>query len=162
MLPIPIFIGISERFKAIEGMTERSILEHTKSPVHITHLYPEVEAGCTGFTNARYTIKYGIYLDCDMILMADISELWEYKQEGKFVCMEDGASEVAVIDCDHLCTNKHEEKLLPKSKIIPSYWNIKDKLIPGMKLLHFCDMHTQPWISEHPDELATALYRRYI
>jgi len=143
-------------------MTERSILENTNVPVNITYLYPKIEQGCTGFTNVRYTIEQGIYLDCDMILMADIAELWEYKRQDKYVCMVDGSTEVSVINCTHSCTNKHQENLLPKENSIPHCWNVKDKLIPGMKLLHFTNMNTQPWFNEHPDKLATALYRRYI
>lgn len=161
MLPIPIYIGISERFKCTQGITERSILRNTETPVIIKHLYPVVEEGCTGFTNVRYLIKEGIYLDCDMIVVGDIAELWEYRQPGKFVCMEDGSSEVSVISCTHNCKNKHQEHLLPKANIIPSSWNVKDQIIPGMKLLHFTDLSTQPWFYEHPDQLAVALYKLY-
>ena len=91
VLPIPVFIGISERFRVIEGLTERSIRAHTSNPVDIQHVYPAVEEGCTGFSNVRYQIRYGIYLDPDMIVLGDIAELWSYHRPGKFVCMADEA-----------------------------------------------------------------------
>ncbi len=142
-------------------MTERSILRNTRSPVDIRHLYPEVEEGCTGFTNVRYTIRRGIYLDCDMIVLADIAELWAYREPGRFVCLADGSSEVAVIDCEHRCRRKREEHLLPKSARIPLEWNSKDELVPGAKLLHFTALDRQPWFHDHPNEAAVAIYRQY-
>jgi len=57
---IPVYIGISERFNCIKGMTENSIREHTNADVDIVHLYPDVESGCTGFSDVRYQIKHGI------------------------------------------------------------------------------------------------------
>ena len=158
---IPVYIGISERFRFLEGMTERSILKNTNADVKIVHLYPEVESGCTGFSNVRYTIKKGIYLDVDMIVLGDIAELWAYHRQGKFVCMQDGSTAVSVIDCDHNCTNKTEQHLLPKESIIPREWNMEDKVELGMKLLHFTNMHTQPWFSEHPNKEALKIYDEY-
>ena len=74
MLSIPVFIGISQRFKRIEGLTETSILANTSAQVDIVHLYPAIESGCTGFSDVRYQIKHGIYLDVDMIVLGDIAE----------------------------------------------------------------------------------------
>jgi len=164
---IDVYIGISHRFDCIKGMTERSIRRNTKSMVRIHHLYPEVESGVTGFTNVRYTIRKGIYLDCDMIVLGDIADLWEYHRLGKFVCMEDGSTEVAVIDCLHKCRQKKEEKLLPKECIIPPEWNVEDyayknKALPkAMKLFHFTALDTQPWFYKHPNQEAVALYNQY-
>lgn len=158
---IPVYIGISHRFDQCKGMTERSIREHTSADVRITHLYPEVEEGCTGFSNVRYKIKYGIYLDVDMIVLGDIAELWEYRRPGRFVCMKDGATEVAVIDCEHLCRNKREQHALPKTCIIPPEWNCEDHVPCGAKLVHYTDLSTQPWFHEHPDPVAVALYEQY-
>jgi len=161
MFSIPIFIGISERFKSTHGLTERSILRNTKSLVNIKHVYPTNEAGCTGFTNVRYNIEYGIYLDCDMIVLGDIAELWSYHEKDKFVCMSDGASEVAVIDCKHTCKDKHSEYLLPKSTVIPKCWNVEDKIKIGMKLLHFTNLKTQPFFYSHPSQDVIDIYNEY-
>ena len=168
MISIPVFIGISERFKCIEGMTETSILDNTSAQVDIVHLYPIVEEGCTGFSNVRYQIKHGIYLDVDMIVLGDIAELWSYRKEGKFVCMKDGSTEVAVIDCEHTCRNKHEQHLLPKSCDIPMEWNVEDhktsgEVPHGTKLVHYTDLSKQPWVhGPHPNSHLEALWRQYV
>lgn len=166
---INVYIGISKRFEPIAGLTQRSILANTEADVNITYLYPRVEAGCTGFSNVRYSIRKGVYLDCDMIVLGDIAELWSYHQEGKFVCMKDGSTEVAVIDCIHNCTDKKREGKLPKSCIIPPEWNVEDyKYFPNeplpenIKLFHFTSLDHQPWFYEHPNEEAIALYERYL
>ncbi len=158
---IPVYIGISERFREMEGMTANSILRNTNADVQITHLYPEKEEGCTGFTNVRYNIKTGIYLDVDMIVLGDIAELWSYRRDNKFVCLQDGSTEVAVIDCNHNCTNKREHHLLPLEPIIPIEWNTKDEVISGMKLLHFTNLATQPWFFDHPNKDALKIYDEY-
>lgn len=165
---IPIYIGISKRFKMIEGMTERSILAHTKADVKITHLYPKHESGCTGFSNVRYTIEHGIYLDSDMIVLGDIAELWEYRKPGKFVCMQDRSTEVAVIDCKHNCRSKSQVTRLPMEASIPLEWNVEDyKYFPDsplpkdMKLFHFTSLDKQPWLFKHPNKEANELYKKW-
>jgi hypothetical protein len=162
MFPIPIYIGISEKFKITQGLTERSILRNTSAPVEITHLYPVIESGCTGFTNVRYGINHGIYLDCDMIVLGDIAELWSYYKKDYYVCMEDGSSEVAVIGCSHFCRDKNHEYLIPKLKKIPMIWNVEDEIVDGMKLLHFTNLKTQPWFSDHPNNSVINLYNEYL
>ena len=169
MISIPVFVGISERFKCIEGMTETSILENTSAQVDIVHLYPIVEEGCTGFSNVRYQIKHGIYLDCDMIVMGDIAELWAYRKEGKYVCIQDGSTEVAVIDCEsHSCRHKRELEKLPRSCDIPMEWNVEDiktkgDVPRGTKLVHYTKLETQPWIhGPHPNPYLDALWRQYV
>jgi hypothetical protein len=142
-------------------MTAASIVRHTDAPVLIQHVYPVPEEGCTGFTNVRYGIDHGIYLDCDMIVLADILELWSYRRPGKFVCLKDGSTEIAVIDCRHECRNKREESKLPKACNIPLEWNCEDRLVPGAKLLHFTDLDTQPWFYGHPNAEARGVYERY-
>lgn len=161
MFPIPIFIGMSEKFEVLRGLTEYSILQNTTSECDIKYVRPVVEEGCTGFSNVRYAIRHGIYLDPDMIVLGDIAELWGYKKPGQYVCLKDGSTEVAVIDCEHQCRNKFEQHKLKKLPIIPLEWNVEDKIIPGMKLLHFTNMHTQPWFNDHPDKEAVAIYERY-
>jgi len=165
---IPIYIGMSKRFECIKGMTARSIMANTKADIRIKHIYPEVEAGCTGFTNVRYQIDFGIYLDPDMIVLGDIAELWRYRRSRRFVCMRDGSTEVAVIDCQHLCRNKFEEHLLPKENIIPDEWNVEDhKYFPdnalpeNIKNFHFTSLSTQPWFFEHPNSEAKMIYENW-
>lgn len=130
-------------------MTEQSILANTNAHVKVTHCYPETESGCTGFSNVRWAINRGIYLDCDMIVLGDIAELWSYREPGKRVCLADGSTEVMVIDGTQT-VNK-----------IPLCWNVEDTTQPNMKLLHFTDLKTQPWFYSHPDANAVAIYEHY-
>jgi hypothetical protein len=163
MFSIPVYIGISTRFNAIAHMTANSIRENTSRPVDIHLLYPDTESGCTGFSDVRYTIRCGIYLDVDMVVLGDIAELWAYRQRGKFVCMHDGSTEVAVIDCVHDCRNKHEQGRLPKACTIPPEWNSEDTIMDGAKLVHYTNLNTQPWThGPHPDAAADALWRQYV
>lgn len=167
---IPIYIGISKAFDIVKGMTERSIRENTildESEYEIIHLYPEKESGCTGFSNVRYTIKKGIYLDCDMIVLGDIAELWSYHKPGKFVCMKDRSDAVAVIDCNHSCRTKFQKGSLPLSPDIPLEWNVEDyryfdsELPSVIKNFHFTSLPHQPWFFPHPIPEAIELYEHY-
>jgi len=162
MLSIPITIGMSDRFRIIEGLTERSILRNTSTPCEISHVATVPEEGCTGFSNVRYRVRDAIYLDPDMIVLGDIAELWELREAGRFVCLRDGTTEVAIITgYEHTCRNKREEHLLAKSCVIPLNWNVEDKVTDGAKLVHFTDLSTQPWFHDHPDPDAVALYEAY-
>jgi len=103
-----------------------------------------------------------------MIVLGDIAELWAYRKPSRFVCMQDGSTEVAVIDCQHSCTNKGEQHLLPKSCDIPMAWNVEDHLTPGeipegSKLVHYTAIKQQPWAHGlHPNPYLDALWRQYI
>ena len=157
-----VYIGIAHRFDCIKGMTERSIRENTKADINIIHLYPEQERGVTGFTDVRYKIDKGIYLDVDMIVLDDIVKLWKYREEGKYVCLADGSTEVAVIDRGNAIGE------LPRSAKIPLRWNVEDykyigKPLPAdIGIFHFTSLKHQPWFHEHPNKEAIALYERYI
>jgi hypothetical protein len=103
-----------------------------------------------------------------MIVLGDIAELWRYRKPGKFVCMKDGSTEVAVIhNCTHLCRCKNQEGLLPKSYDIPLDWNVEDykffnRNLPNeMRLFHFTSLPHQPWFYKHPNKEAIALYEKY-
>lgn len=176
---IPVFIASSERFKEIEWLTLQSIHDNTSEQVDVHVVRPQwygmKEGGCTGFTHVRWAIPqicreygytFGIYLDVDMVVLSDIKELWDYRQRGKWVCLEDGSNEVSVI-CATLqypdksvLHNRHKGTLprgdhLPK---IPLEWNCEDRLTPGAKILHFTDLKTQPWFYDHPDTEAVGVY----
>ena len=124
-------------------------MQNTAADVDIKHLYPTIERGCTGFSRVRWDIKRGIYLDCDMIVLGDIAELWDYRKRGKYCCIVDGSTEVGVID---------GSVLFP---IIPRCWNVEDRIAPDMKLLHFTDLNTQPWFYDHPCREAVEIYKQY-
>ena len=97
-----------------------------------------------------------------MIVYGDIADLWEMREPGKYVCMVDGSTEVAVIDnCQHQCRNKREHYRLPMVRKIPMEWNCEDQVELGMKLLHFTALDTQPWFYSHPNDLAVAEYEKW-
>ena len=181
---IPIYIASHEKFAAVEPAIIRSIEENTSSPVHIQVIRPDYigmgPTGCTGFTNVRFVIpellrrdgyEYGIYFDVDMIILGDVAELYEYKKPGKYVCMVDGSTEVAVVSAEINMPTKNEifyankqvlfDKL-PLSKDIPSEWNVEDRLEAGAKLIHFTDLKCQPWFYDnHPCLEAVQLWESY-
>lgn len=136
------------------------------------------EAGCTGFTNTRFAVpelcremgyEFGIYLDCDMIVLGDITELFQYARAGQWSVLEDGSNEVSVI-CASLkyppkeTLHMRHKGTLPRGydrPVIPLCWNVEDRVEPKMKLLHFTGLDTQPWFYDHPDEQAVEIYREY-
>lgn len=180
---IRVFIGTSERFKHVEHIARDSILANTTADVDIRLISPErlnaKPSGCTGFTNLRYAVPelagyegYAIYLDVDMIVLGDIAELYEYRQEGAWVRMYDGASEVSVIDCAahnylpkldklHLYWKNKLHGSVNAINAIPPEWNVKDCVKDAMKLLHFTSLKHQPWVAEHPCPEAVEIYQRY-
>ena len=183
---IPIYIASSEKFACCETAIIRSIEENTKSDVDIKIIRPSYigmrPTGCTGFTNVRFSIPhlllrdgydYGIYFDVDMIILGDVAELYEYKRPGKFVCLKDGSTEVAVISAatpvptinEIAYTNKNALiQRIPRANKIPLSWNVEDRYTPEAKLIHFTDLKRQPWFEEnqpHPCQQACEIWERY-
>lgn len=187
MLPVQIFIGSSDRFRDVEPAIEKSIRQNSSVPVDIKFIRPEngiQPTGCTGFTNLRYCVPefngysgFAIYLDVDMIVLGDIAELYEYREAGKWVIVEDGSDEVAIISCGthrnmpkaFEIHNYHKSELQNRCNIkrgIPKAWNCEDKVLPDMKLLHLTDLKCQPWAENpeypHPCPEAVEIYRQYV
>jgi hypothetical protein len=163
---IKVFIGTAPKWTKHEPIIEHSIRSNTDTEVEISFLrageHGLKPSGCTGFTNFRYAIPeickregFAIYLDIDMVVLADIAELWDYRERGYWVCMADGSTEVSVIDCTlqfppvHTLASFKKYQLasmMPTRRSIPLEWNVKDTVAPGMKLLHFTDL-TQDWVN---------------
>lgn len=179
---IRIFIGSAHKWAHVEPVLEHSIRKHSSEPVEINWMRPRqlglTENGCTGFTMFRYCIPelaqhkgFAIYLDVDMLLLDDIAELWQYQRPGRWAMLEDGSSEVMVIDCSidlrlskhQLCAMRKWEvaHLLNTSSEIPLEWNCEDELLPGAKLLHFTDLERQPWDYDIRQDDAAQLWRAY-
>lgn len=163
-MTIPVFIGSSDRFADVEWLTPFSIRENTSAEVDIHIVRPRwfgmEEAGCTGFTRVRHEIpriakemgyQYAIYLDVDMLVLGDISGLFDYRRAGCWVYLGDGTTEVSVIDVDYT-------RMVSK---IPAVWNSEDRVMPGAQLVHFTDLKAQPWFFDHPNAEAVALYEEY-
>lgn len=172
---IPIFIASSPKFEICEKAIVNSILDNTESDVdiHIVHPgdIPILYTGCTGFTNVRFAIPhllekynydYGIYFDVDMIILGDVADLFAYREEGKYVCLQDGSTEVGVISRTLEVPSKNEIgytnkfnliKRILLSKKIPLVWNVEDEYRDDAMLIHFTDLKRQPWFYEnHPCE----------
>jgi len=181
---IRIYVGSTAVYSEQEKVLEYSIRSNTDAEVEVTFMRPGenglTTSGCTGFTQFRYCVPelagrqgFAIYLDVDMILMADIQELYEYRKPGAWVCLKGGRTEVSVIDCSLRIRPKAQLCGMDKSlalaltqeymkKQIPLDWNVRDKVTEGMKLLHFTNMHTQPWLGKvHPNPEAMAVLREY-
>jgi hypothetical protein len=181
---IRVFIGSNPIYAEQEKVLEYSIREHTQAAVEIIFMRPGenglTACGCTGFTQFRYCVPelagrqgFAIYLDVDMIVLADIATLYEYRRAGAWVCLKGGRTEVSVIDCTLRIRPKAQlcgmEKSLALSltqqymkKQIPLDWNVRDKVTEGMKLLHFTNLRTQPWLGkQHPNPEAMAVLREY-
>lgn len=179
---IGIFIASSERFQSVNWLTRFSIEENTQEDVNIHVVMPRdvgmSESGCTGFSVMRYAVPelcrergydFGIYLDCDMVVLGDITELYQYATEGHWVTLQDGSDEVSVI-CASMsyppkeCLHKRHKGAFPKGHrkaLIPNVWNVEDRVEEGMKLLHFTALDWQPWFHEHPNKEAVDIYREY-
>lgn len=175
---IRVFVGSSPKYRHIERHIEHAIRRHASQAVSVTFMRPGehglVESGCTGFTMFRYAIPelcnysgYAIYLDVDMLLVSDIAELWEYRTEGKWACLEDGSNEVMVVDCSafkppriaELHRYRKTEVHPPYSAVIPLDWNCEDCAREGAKLIHFTDLTRQPWFTPSREDDAVALLR---
>lgn len=179
---IPVFVASSNRFAEIEWMTPYSIQRNSSVDVRIHVIRPEdvgmQESGCTGFSMIRYAVpelcrEHGyseaIYLDIDMLVTGDISELWQYRQPGKWVTLTDSSDEVSIISAEikypakEFIHRRHRGTLHKADRVagIPPCWNVEDRVEPDMRLLHFTNLDTQPWFHEHPCKEAVEIYRQY-
>jgi len=88
MAPLKIFIGTDQRQPIAYNVLQYSILNNTTVPVAIHPLklstLPIKRVGLTEFTYSRYLVPYlcnyegiALFLDADMIVDADIAELFE-------------------------------------------------------------------------------------
>jgi lipopolysaccharide biosynthesis glycosyltransferase len=95
---IRIFIGYDPSESIAWHVLTHSILTHSTSPVsfipvaksHIKHLYDKPKKGyeSTEFSMTRFLVPYlseykgwSIFLDCDMIVTTDITELWDLQDD---------------------------------------------------------------------------------
>jgi lipopolysaccharide biosynthesis glycosyltransferase len=98
MKPIPIFIGYDPREAIAYHVCANSIIRHSSVPVAIVPLalnnfrdYTETHTdGSNQFIYSRFLVPYlmgysghAIFMDGDMIVRADIAELWALKQADK-------------------------------------------------------------------------------
>lgn len=119
---INVFIGYDQKEKVAYDVLSYSILKYSSQPVSITPLYlpnlktifnREQEALCsTEFSFSRFIVPHlleykgwGIFMDCDMLMLQDISNLWNLKDE-----------KYAVQVCKHNYQPKNSSKFLGKKQ----------------------------------------------
>jgi len=95
---IKVFIGYDSNESVAWHVLAYSILKHSTSPVsftpiarnHIKHLYDKPKQGyeSTEFSMTRFLTPYlsdykgwSIFMDCDMLVTADITELWNLRDD---------------------------------------------------------------------------------
>lgn len=185
-----ILIGAARAQKLPALVCEYSIRRQTKMDVSVLHSYakpaPEPlsikNRSRTGFSFVRFTLPeragfngMGCYLDSDMILRADIAELFALWQAP--VTVTGNLPAVLVVDCkavpwktSEILENLDEgvfsyEKLMSLNafgyvaRTIPNCWNSLDACPEGAKILHFTDMGRQCWrVRDHRP--VSALWRK--
>jgi hypothetical protein len=115
---INIFIGYDSKEKIAYHILSESILKHSTKPVSITPIYlPNIKddfvrernnLSSTEFSFSRFIIPHlmnyqgwALFMDCDMLMLSDISELWRLRDD-----------KYAVQVCKHDYTPKDETKFL--------------------------------------------------
>ncbi len=115
---INIFIGYDSKEKIAHHVLSESILRHSTKPVAITPIYlPNIKddfvrernnLSSTEFSFSRFIIPHlmnyqgwALFMDCDMLMMADIAELWRLRDD-----------KYAVQVCKHDYIPKEETKFL--------------------------------------------------
>ncbi len=184
-MTIHIFVGTCDAYASMEPVLEYSIRKHTSHKVKVHFMRPKSigmeNTGCTTFSNTRFAVpelgravgaEYAVYVDVDMLFLSDVADLFAYKQEGKWVCLQDNTDEVAVIDCSinmPPVAELHNYKkwdLWPKQprvSTIPMTWNCEDpeEITDDMNLIHWTDLYRQPWFTPERDDVSTRLLSEY-
>lgn len=145
----------------------------------------------TDFTCFRFAVPHlmdyrgrAIYLDADMLVLGDIRELFEMMTT-KAATLVSHRWDVIVWDCEKaephlpplrtLQENAHITNLRRSVGLDAEFdrdpmWDVCDRVKPGMKLLHFTNMRTQPWHpwpdrfnypKTHPIEEVQQLWEKY-
>jgi hypothetical protein len=190
--PIRVFVGSDRSQRLAARVLEYSIRKHTSMSVEVTFMIdmpiplPEDPAKRprTPFSFTRFLIPKlagyrgkAIYVDSDMQVFSDLTDLWEQPFDGATVlCAIDPAEpkrrrqySVLLLDCSRLDWDIDEivrdldrgrytyEQLLyelcivPPEQVrasLPERWNSLEKYVPGTTcLIHYTDMRTQPYVS---------------
>ena len=169
---INVVVGSHKRFEVAERVIQYSIKKNTSVETNIIIARPEYfgfpDSGCTGFSDIRYKVPdiardadFAIYLDVDMIVLGDLAELYSYARPGRYVCMQDGSTEVGVVDCK-ICGRPNT----PTYAAIPCEWNCEDYCateteVANAKILHFTDLKNQPWDKVNPNKPMMDIWTQY-
>ncbi len=119
---INVFIGYDTKEKVAHSVLTHSILKHSTKPVAITPIYLENikddfirernALSSTEFSFSRFITPHlmnyqgwALFMDCDMLMKADINELWRLRDD-----------RYAVQVCKHDYTPKSKVKFLNQNK----------------------------------------------
>lgn len=191
IIPVRVFVACTPSEWLPMRVLEFSIKETTSLPVELSAIYsfnrpiPIPQAltnrARTPFSFQRFLIPElcnhagkAIYLDADMQVFRDISELWNHDFTGcDLQTVEDaqkgrrGQFSVMLLDCEALAWDveqiiadldagkltyaalMYEMKVAKKiGRDISHYWNALERYEKDKtRLLHYTDMNTQPWVS---------------
>lgn len=183
-----VWVGGSKEHELPFKVLEFSIKRRTSAEVRIHRLWDvpidiptprhRENRSRTSFSFRRFTIPeamgnegVGLYLDSDMIVMADIAELFRLPHPMKSTLLCPSRSEVMLIDCSlSWCVRRFIEEMDigrltygellgmtrpdihgPTIRAIPREWNCTDFFNETTRLLHYTKMSTQPWLKAgHP------------
>lgn len=187
---IAVFIGSSPSEWLPAKVLEFTIKKNTQLPVKVTRLCETgvtipmpVEKKCrpkTPFSFQRFLIPAlsgykgkAIYLDADMLVFSDISELWNTDMCGNdilYVAQCNGKTKpqfsVMLMNTENLIWDINliieslNKKVFTYDELmydftiaknteasLNQHWNSLEKFSTETKLLHYTNMHTQPWVS---------------
>ena len=123
---IRVFVGTdSDIHGKAEKVVEYSCRVNTSQDIDFQFIRPGWKNSVTGFSSHRYLIPklcnyegFAIYLDVDMLVLGDLSELWEYKKKGRWCVTNFNPNkyrdDVSVIDCSAFKDLPSEEVLKTK------------------------------------------------
>lgn len=190
-----VVIGASRRQFLPAKVCEWTIRSTTPGELDIIHTYDR-EYGSTpflkrenrtGFSFVRFAVpelaEYkgrAVYVDSDMMVLADMEELFCLPMNGASVLRPKNQTAVLLYECAMLSHWRSSEYLRrlemgdykyadmlaslyePGLKVgIPPVWNHLDEYQKGhTKLLHYTDMATQPWLYER-HQLADMWYEKF-
>jgi hypothetical protein len=190
--PIRVFVGTDKTQMLAARVLEYSIKKHASMTVDFVPMIdlpvpiPKDPANRprTGFSFSRFLIPSlcgykgrALYLDADMLVLSDISKIWDMNMDGADVlCAEQPSNRgrvrqysVMLLNCSRLSWKideivagldvgrydyvqlMHDLCLVSEDRIessIPYEWNSLEFFDKGNTcLIHYTDMPTQPWVS---------------
>lgn len=188
---IRLFVGTDPQQHVAERALEASVRANTTQPVDITWCRRGEgwwdwgdDGWATPFSLFRWAVPQAakwegraIYMDCDMLALGDLTELWEcpIPDDHYAAYAGKGARKADVIlwDCERARPFSIGYDNMPRvfqGVRLPNEWDHRDHLEDNTKILHFTKLATQfwkpyperyPYDIEHPDPRAEALFWQY-
>ena len=201
-MTLRIYVGTDPHQHIAERALEASVRANTTQPVEFHWMrygdpdwnWGGLDAGwATPFSMFRWAVPEAagyqgraIYLDTDMLALADLTELWEWPipegRCGMYAGRMSTKADVILWDCDMaprwgraMFTGRHADvrndggRVLSGCKL-PEEWDHVDRLELNTKILHFSKMSIQFWKpyedrfaydKPHPDPAAVSIFWEY-